>query len=532
MSTNANDLNNHPNVPDAVNSPTDVNHDAKQPSAESTHDTKIPGADGLAKTTEKAYSVFTKNEKWIIVSVASFAGLFSPLTANIYFPAIPTIAADFHKSTELINLTVTVYMIMQGVSPMFWGTLADRWGRRPIFLACILVLAVSCVGLALVPTDAYWLLMLLRCIQAAGSASTIALGAGVIGDIATRAERGGFFGLYNLGPMVGPAIGPVIGGGLADGLGWRSIFWFLCIASAFCLIAMVLFLPETLRCIVGDGSIVPSPLYRPLIPIVGRHRPKNATIEKPPMRPPSNPLRLLTYPDLVLLLIFNGIIYAVFYAVTATISTLFKTSYPFLSETSIGLCFLAIGGGMFSGSLATGKLLDRDYQIVRKQMLRKIQDDPEKKLDSQDVTRDDVFEIERARMRTVPLYLAVFIACCMGYGWCLQERVSLAGPLILQFAIGWFIISIQTAVSTLLVDLVPTQGSSVTACNNIVRCLLGAGSVSVIDLIINAIGTGWTYVLLGGICCLTYPVMRLGMHIGPRCRAQRRRLAELSAQNT
>ena len=42
-------------------------------------------------------------------------GACSPLTANIYFPAIPTISAAFHKSTELINLTVTVYMIVQGI---------------------------------------------------------------------------------------------------------------------------------------------------------------------------------------------------------------------------------------------------------------------------------------------------------------------------------------------------------------------------------------------------------------------------------
>lgn len=39
----------------------------------------------------------------------------SPLTTNIYFPAIPTIAAAFNKSVELINLTVTVYMVLQGI---------------------------------------------------------------------------------------------------------------------------------------------------------------------------------------------------------------------------------------------------------------------------------------------------------------------------------------------------------------------------------------------------------------------------------
>jgi MFS family permease len=106
-------------------------------------------------------------------------------------------------------------------APMVWGTLSDTVGRRPITAACLLVLVLSCVGLALVPTSAYWLLMVLRCLQAAGSASTIAIGAGVISDISTPEERGGFFGFFILGPMVGPAIGPVIGGALAQGLGWR-----------------------------------------------------------------------------------------------------------------------------------------------------------------------------------------------------------------------------------------------------------------------------------------------------------------------
>ena len=101
---------------------------------------------------------------------------------------------------------------------MIWGTTSDYFGRRPITAACLLILSLSCIGLALVPTSAYWLLMVLRCLQAAGSASTIAIGriyllltlfflsmsvgAGVVGDITSRAERGGFYGLFMLGPMV------------------------------------------------------------------------------------------------------------------------------------------------------------------------------------------------------------------------------------------------------------------------------------------------------------------------------------------
>lgn len=85
---------------------------------------------------------------------------------------------------------------------MLWGTLADKVGRRPVFVACLFVLCIACVGLGLVPTDAYWLLVLLRCLQAMGSASTVAVAAGVIGDIAEPSERGGFIGLFSVGPMV------------------------------------------------------------------------------------------------------------------------------------------------------------------------------------------------------------------------------------------------------------------------------------------------------------------------------------------
>ena len=54
------------------------------------------------------------------------------------------------------------------------------------------------------------------------------------------------------------------------------------------------------------------------------------------------------------------------------------------------------------------------------------------------------------------------------------------------------------------------------------RCSFGAGLVSVIDLILNALGTGWTYVLLAGMCVAVSPILPLIVYMGPKWRARRR----------
>ncbi|KAJ6511751.1 major facilitator superfamily domain-containing protein [Mycena vulgaris] len=480
----------------------------------------MPGAQ--ASDGEWKEGVFTPREKWFLVSLISFGGLFSPLSANIYFPAIPTLAVVFNKSIELINLTVTLNMVFQGISPMFWGTLSDTYGRRHMFILCLLLLALSCVELALMPTKDYWVLLFLRCFQAAGSASTVAIGAGVIGAISTRAERGDFFRVYSIGPMFGPAIGPVLGGVLADKLGWRAIFWFLCISSAICMIIMVLFLPETLRKIVDNGSIAPPAIYYPVVPIIGRHTAKSPAAEGVPAalaKKFQNPLLILLHVDIALLLIVNGVVYSVFYGVTASISTVFHGAYPQLNETDLGLCFLAVGGGMVIGSLFCGKVLDWEYQRVRRSM-------PIAQQAGEKTMTDGAFPIEKARLRLMPPLLAVFVASCIGYGWCIDKKTNIAGPLVLLVGVGLVVIAIMNSIQTLMIDLMPAQGSATTACNNLVRCSLGAALVSAIAPLLDALGAGFAYLLLGGICALMLPVVYVVIRVGPRRHARRIRMAE------
>lgn len=148
-----------------------------------------PGSRGgdSADTSEKApYHVFDKKRKWVIVYIVSLAGMFSPLSSNIYFPAIDTISADLHVNTSLVALTITVYMIVQGIAPSFWGPWSDTSGRRLVFMWTLGVYAAA--NLALAFTVNYPMLLVLRGVQAAGSAATISIGTGVIADIAEPRE--------------------------------------------------------------------------------------------------------------------------------------------------------------------------------------------------------------------------------------------------------------------------------------------------------------------------------------------------------
>ncbi|TRM65928.1 major facilitator superfamily domain-containing protein [Schizophyllum amplum] len=479
-----------------------------------------PSAAHSSKDTapEEPYSIYTKAEKWFIVGLISMGATFSPLSSMIYLPAIPTIADAFGKSIELINLTVTLFMIFQGISPTFWGTLADRHGRRLMFIACLTLLALSCVGLALTPTSAYWLLMLLRCVQSAGSASTVALSAGVVVDIAEPEERGIFFGLSALGPLIRcrPAVGPVIGGALTDGLGWRSMFWFICICSATCALIIALFLPETLRVIVDNGRYLPPKISRPVFPILGRRVPKLPSRDLRALTF-SNPLRILLNVDILALLVAFATVFAMFYAVTTSISSLFSDTYPFLTDTTIGLSYMTIGGGMMIMTVTFGKILDVDYQRLQRKMLG----DAAGTLSKAEV--DANIPIEQVRLRLVRFVFPFYVALCIGFGWCLDRKVSIAGPLVLLFFIGTCATAIMNMVQTLLVDLMPKNGAAVSACNNLLRCVISAALVSVIQLLLDSLGPGWTFVLLGGVCSVLFvPCIWFVLRVGPRWRERRR----------
>lgn len=188
-------------------------------------DSSVHGDDETPKpddtTISTAYTIFSKTQVATIVAIASWAASFSGLSSNIYFPSISAIAKDLDVTSELVNLTVTLYLVFQGLSPSVWAPLSDTKGRRTVILITFAIYFGANIGLAL--TKSYAQLAVLRAVQSSASASSVAIGAAIVGNVVERRHRAGYMGIFNAASLLATAIGPVIGGAMAESLGWRSI---------------------------------------------------------------------------------------------------------------------------------------------------------------------------------------------------------------------------------------------------------------------------------------------------------------------
>lgn len=433
----------------------------------------------------------------------------------MYFPALPAIAKDLNVSIELVNLTVTSYLIFQGIAPSLWGPISDVKGRRITYCCTFVVFLGACIGLG--EAKSYAAVLVLRCLQSTGSASTIAIGSGVIGDITTREERGGFMGIFQAGLLVPVAVGPIIGGALADCLGWRAIFWFLAIYSGVFVVSLILLMPETLRSVVGNGSRSPSNdliAQYPLVVYQRTTRIKWDVASEPAARKRIDlvgPFRILVSKQAAPVIVFLAVYYAVWQMSITAMSTLLEDRYG-LGETEVGLSFIANGVGSMVGTLVMGKVLDNDYRRIKARY-----DNADGDGDSDGTN----FPLEKARLRLVPIFALLQCASITLFGWTIQypQKVHMAVPIVSTFITGWTAIATQSVIMTYLVDVFHDRSAAASASLNLARCLFAAAGTSAVMPMVNALGVGLAFT----VCVVAQLVALLGLAVQWRFGARWRR---------
>ncbi|KAJ5164881.1 Major facilitator superfamily domain general substrate transporter [Penicillium coprophilum] len=467
------------------------------------------------------YHVFPRSRKLLMVIIVSLAAIFSPLSSNIYFPALTDVAEELNVSMTLATLTITIYMIVQGLAPSFWGSFSDVLGRRVIFIGTFAVYIISNIALA-VSTN-YAELMAFRALQAAGSAATISIGAGVVGDITTSAERGSLIGIFGGVRMLGQGVGPVFGGILSQYLGFRSIFWFLAIASGISLLSILIFLPETLRSIAGNGTVALKGIHKPFIySIRGQKDVQEGTAPsgkkvKVTFKTVLAPLTFLAEKDVFITLLFGSMVYTVWSMVTSSTSALFEEKYG-LNSLEVGLTFLGNGFGCMTGSYTIGYLMDFNHKRTEREYCQQHNLPIETRINSK--SHPD-FPIEYARMRNTWWITTIFIVCVAVYG--VSLRTHLAVPIILQFIIAYGSTAIFTINSALVIDLYPGASASATAVNNLMRCLIGAAGVAAVQPIIDALTADFAFLMLAGITIAMVPLLMVEMKWGYGWRVERQK---------
>lgn len=508
---------------DDIESALEAGHTVESEPMKQPDPTILPTSE-LSRVQSEVFSVFTTNQKRLIILTASLAGFFSPLSGSIYYPALNTIASDLRVSSSKANLTVTTYMIIQGLAPMITAGFSDGAGRRPAYMFCFIIYSVANLGLAL--QNNYAALMVLRCLQSGGSSGTIALANGVVGDMITSAERGSYIAFASISSILGPTLSPILGGLISEYWNWHGIFWFLLAFGLVFFIPLFLFFPETCRKVVGDGSIPPPPLNMNITDkIRHRHRAESgkpldeakiAEYRKNYRLTFPNPLRtlvVLTDPESAIVLLGAGLAMADFYAISTGASTAFRRVYGF-NDLQVSLMFLPIGVGGIVSAFTTGKMVDWNYR--RHARKHGVAVDKKRQQDLID------FPIEKARLEiALPLFY-LGSAAVIGYGWVMDTKVSLAGPIVLLFVMGYAVTAAYQVLNVLMVDIYPGKPATATAANNIVRCELGAAASAAIVPMAKAMGNGWAYTLVSGLFIVYSPLLMFVMSRGMGWRRAKR----------
>ena len=156
----------------------------------------------------------------VAVCVATFMLLLDITVVNV---ALPSIREDLGSSFEDLQWVVDAYALTLAALVLTAGSLADRLGRRRVFLFGLVVFTGASVACALATTPA--MLNVARAVQGVGGAVMFAVSLALTAQEFRGAERGTATAIYGASIGVALAAGPLVGGALTDGFGWEWIFW-------------------------------------------------------------------------------------------------------------------------------------------------------------------------------------------------------------------------------------------------------------------------------------------------------------------
>ena len=253
----------------------------------------------------------------------------TPLAVHLFFPVIPAVKVALSLSDAAAQFNFSIALFAMALATLAYGSLSDRYGRRPLLLSGLVLFLVGSAVSAVAATATA--LALGRIVQAVGAGCSMTL----VRTIARDAYRAEYLVraiayltmFYTLGPM----IAPLFGGVLIDTLGWRSVFGFALIVGALIAIAAYAWIFETrpqLAAAAGESGIA------------------------------RGYLELLRNPQFVGYVLQSGFNSAAFMTMASASATLMKELLG-RSSTEFGFYFLVFPVGFFFGNWLSSRIGSR-----------------------------------------------------------------------------------------------------------------------------------------------------------------------------
>ena len=443
--------------------------------------------------------------------------------------ALNDITSDFNTTPFIANTSVATYMLSMSVFPLWWSSFSETLGRRTIYIASFTLLALWNVLAAISTSIDMFIVM--RILSGGAAAAVQAVGAGTIADIWEVHERGQAMGIFYLGPLCGPLLAPVIGGALTEWLGWRSTQWFGVIYGGVVLFLIVFFLPETHRTSAikkaateeavqantsdpEKGNTVAAPIStRPSLSRAPSHTSRISSHSAAAVagtrkylalarRMFIDPLKIilyLRYPPVALTVYYAAIAFGSLYFLNISIEKTFSHAPYNFSVIIIGCLYIFNSTGYLIASVLGGRWVDR---IMARAARKAGRVDARGKLQYRPIDR------MRENVWTAAIAMPVSL---IWYGWTANYGVYWLAPMCANFCFGAGSMLLFGSVTTMLTEFMPKQASNGVALNNFVRNITAFLGVFLAEPVIDGVGNGWLFTIIGLIAlasCLVIVAMR------------------------
>jgi len=184
-----------------------------------------------------------KLRRLLVTVFAMTATIMQALDTTIANVALPYMQGSLSASLDQINWVLTSYIVAAAIMTAPVGWMADRFGRKKLFIICVAGFTIASFLCALAQNIEE--MVLFRLLQGMAGAALVPLSQSVLLDAYPIEERGQAMAMWGVGVMLGPIMGPTIGAWLTDNYSWHWVFLInlpIGIATVF---GMMAFMTET-----------------------------------------------------------------------------------------------------------------------------------------------------------------------------------------------------------------------------------------------------------------------------------------------